>query len=157
MSDLDSPGTGCGSRLGWILTSGGSERLLRWGLLPVRMMTGVIFFVHGAQKAFGWFGGRGFDSTMAMVEGIGFPLPAVFALLLVVAELGGGIALILGVAPRVAAFLILVVMLVALRTAHKGDSFLATHLHQMIIAACLTLMVAGGGAFSLMSGKCGKT
>jgi len=29
-----------------------------------RLVLGVVFFAHGAQKALGWFGGYGFSGTM---------------------------------------------------------------------------------------------
>jgi len=34
-------------------------------LLIVRVFLGVIFFAHGAQKVFGWFGGPGLRGTIA--------------------------------------------------------------------------------------------
>ena len=30
----------------------------------LRLVLGVVFFAHGAQKALGWFGGYGFSGTM---------------------------------------------------------------------------------------------
>ncbi len=35
--------------------------------------------------------------------------------------------------------------IVALRTAHADDGFFATHQQQMILAACVTLFLAGAG------------
>jgi uncharacterized membrane protein YphA (DoxX/SURF4 family) len=30
----------------------------------IRLVLGVVFFAHGAQKMLGWFGGFGFSGTM---------------------------------------------------------------------------------------------
>ncbi|KPK58693.1 MAG: hypothetical protein AMK73_09050 [Planctomycetes bacterium SM23_32] len=125
----------------------------RWGLVPLRLMVGVIFFVHGSQKAFGWFGGSGFDGTVQMLSGLGFPVSQLFAVLLIAGELGGGVLLLLGVAPRLSALAIATVMTVALLTAHRHDGFFRTHLQQMLLAACVTIMVAGGGALSLLRSR----
>lgn len=35
-----------------------------WTLTVLRLVMGVVFFAHGAQKALGWFGGYGFSGTM---------------------------------------------------------------------------------------------
>ena len=35
----------------------------------LRLMLGVVFFAHGAQKMLGWFGGFGFSGTMGFFTG----------------------------------------------------------------------------------------
>ncbi len=137
----------------WLLGNRAGDSSVRWALVPLRLMIGVIFFVHGAQKAFGWFGGGGFKATAEMLGGLGFPATGLFAVLLVLAELVGGIMLIVGLAPRVAAIAIAVTMIVAMFTAHRGGGFLGTHLQQMIIAGCVTVLIAGSGALSLQRGS----
>lgn len=129
----------------WLLGNAAGDCSLRWGLLPIRLMIGVIFVVHGAQKAFGWFGGGGFSGTVEMIEGLGFPAPVVFAAMVMLGELVGGILLILGLLPRLGALAIAVVMVVALLTAHRADGFLKTHQQQVILAGCLTMLITGVG------------
>src|SRR5271154_2602189 len=78
----------------------------------VRLVLGIIFFMHGAQKTLAWFGGYGFHSTMNFFS-VELGIPAVFALLAIAAEFFGGIGLIVGFLSRIAAFGIAVDMLVA--------------------------------------------
>ena len=83
--------TGLGTRaVLWLFGSGAGARAYRWAMLPLRVTIGAMFAASGMQKAFGWFGGRGFQATVDMVaNGVGLPLPALFAVLLVFAELVG--------------------------------------------------------------------
>ncbi len=61
----------------------------------LRLVLGVIFFAHGAQKLLGWFGGYGFTGTMGFFTGV-MHIPAVFAFLAIAAEFLGGLGLIFG-------------------------------------------------------------
>src|SRR4051812_28908058 len=88
-----------------------------FAITVLRVVLGIVFFAHGAQKMLGWFGGAGFSGTMA-----GFTnghIPAAFAFLAIAAEFFGSIGLIFGVLTRVAAFGIAVNMLVAILAIHK--------------------------------------
>src|SRR6202171_2702670 len=69
----------------------------------LRLVLGVVFFAHGAQKALGWFGGYGFSATMRFFTQQAH-IPAAFAFLAICAEFLGGIGLILGLLGRVRAF-----------------------------------------------------
>jgi putative oxidoreductase len=126
-------------------------------LTVVRLVLGVVFFAHGAQKMLGWFGGYGFTGTMGFFEHNG--VPAVFAFLAIAAEFFGGIGLLLGLLSRVAAFGITCNMLVAIATVHfrnglfmnwtgmqKGEGF---EYHLLVLAITTLIMVRGAGAFSL--------
>lgn len=61
----------------------------------LRLMLGVVFFPHGAQKMLGWFGGYGFTGTMGFFTGA-MHIPALFAFLAIAAEFVGGIGPVFG-------------------------------------------------------------
>jgi|SRR5271155_5523449 len=124
----------------------------------LRLVLGVVFFAHGAQKMLGWFGGSGFSGTMDFFTKM-MHVPAPLAFLAIAAEFFGGIGLILGLLTRVAAFGIGMNMLVAIATVHhnfgffmnwtgsqKGEGF---EFHLLVLAIVAFLMIKGAGAFSL--------
>jgi len=51
----------------------------------MRLVLGIVSFLHGAQKVFGWFGGFGFSGTMNAFTGM-MHIPAPFAFLAIMAE-----------------------------------------------------------------------
>ena len=129
-----------------------------WTLTLLRLVMGVIFFAHGAQKTFGWFGGYGFSGTMGFFTQM-MHIPAPFAFLAICAEFLGGVGLILGALGRIAAFGIACNMAVAILMVHhnfglfmnwsgqqKGEGF---EYHLLAIAIAVVLMARGSGAFSV--------
>jgi len=57
-------------------------------LTMLRVVLGVVFFAHGAQKLLGWFGGYGFHGTMGFFQQMGMPAPVVL-LIMCTAFFGG--------------------------------------------------------------------
>jgi putative oxidoreductase len=123
----------------------------------IRLVLGVIFFAHGAQKMLGWFGGYGFSGTMGFFTQMGIPAP--FAFLAIAAEFFGGLGLIVGLLGRFSAFGVLCNMVVAILMVHrhyglfmnwagdqKGEGF---EFHLLAIAITLAILIEGSGAFSL--------
>src|SRR6266704_1851334 len=88
----------------------------------LRMVLGIVFFAHGAQKLLGWFGGFGFSGTMRFFTGT-MHIPAALAFLAIAAEFFGGLGLMLGLLTRIAAFGIGVTMLVAIATVNSAVGF----------------------------------
>src|SRR5271170_6029360 len=86
----------------------------------LRVVLGVVFFAHGAQKMLGWFGGFGFSGTMGFFENQ-MHIPAALAFLAIAAEFFGGIGLVIGLLGRVASFGIAVNMVVAIFTVHAAN------------------------------------
>ena len=67
----------------------------------IRLIFGIVFFAHGAQKALGLFGGPGFSSTLGFFQQIG--IPAWLAVFAIAAEFLGGLGLLVGFLTRIAA------------------------------------------------------
>jgi putative oxidoreductase len=124
----------------------------------VRLVLGLVFFVHGSQKMLGWFGGYGFTGTMGFFTGV-MHIPAIFAFLAIAAEFFGGLGLIFGFFTRIAAFGILSNMLVAIAMVHgqfgffmnwtgtqKGEGY---EYHLLVLAVMALLIIRGAGAFSI--------
>jgi len=82
----------------------------------LRIVSGLLFFAHGAQKLLGWFGGFGEAGTV----GSWFAWPMGFAGML---ELFGGILLMLGLFTRPVAFVLSGEMAVAYFMAHFPRAF----------------------------------
>lgn len=93
------------------------------GMLLLRVALGVIFIAHGLQKALGMFGGPGPEGVIGMVGGMGFHPPALWAWLLIVAELGGGAGLVLGFLTPLCALGIIVSQLIAVFMVHGPHGF----------------------------------
>jgi putative oxidoreductase len=139
---------------GWLFGNRSSDAACRWALLPLRLMLGLVFFVAGSGKAFGWFGGYGFAATVGYIRDTAhIPLPTFFTVLLIVAELGGGILLIAGVLPRLAAVGFAIAMTVALLTVLRGKGLSGTYVNQLVLAASATVFIAGSGPLSLMRSR----
>lgn len=126
--------------------------------LVLRVLLAIVFFPHGAQKVFGWFGGFGFSGTMGFFTGK-MGIPAIFAFLAIMAEFLGPLGLISGFLTRVAAFGIACNMTVAIFMVHipngffmnwfgnqKGEGF---EYHILAIAIAAALMIKGGGRASV--------
>jgi putative oxidoreductase len=126
-------------------------------LTILRLVLGVVFFAHGAQKMLGWFGGYGFHGTMGFLEHVGLPAPV--ALLVICTEFFGGLGLIVGFLTRIPALGIGVEMIVAIFMVHlpngffmnwfgnqKGEGF---EYHLLAIAIAAALLLRGAGAFSV--------
>lgn len=122
----------------------------KWGNiapLVLRVVTGLIFALHGYAKLEG-----GMPGVEAMVNQIGFPAPAFFAILLVVAELGGGILLILGAFTHWVSKVLGIVAIIALVTVHLPNGFFLPNGYEyilLILAATISLMITGAGKYSL--------
>lgn len=114
----------------------------------LRVSSGVLFLFHGLTKLFVFT----IPGTVGFFESLG--LPAIVAYLTIIAEVGGGLALILGVATRLISAPLVLVLLGA-AWAHSGNGFTFSNagggyeypLFWAIAQAAIGLL--GAGAFAL--------
>lgn len=123
-----------------------------------RFVLGFLFFVHGSQLMLGWFGGFGLSGSMHFfTQQLG--IPPVFAFLAIATQFFGGFLLIVGLAGRLVAVIIICNMVVAVAKVHwqyglfmnwfgtqKGEGF---EYHLLVITIGLLVVIRGSGALSL--------
>lgn len=121
--------------------------------LPLRLIAGVIFAAHGAQKLFAWFGGYGLDGTGQWMESIGLTPGYLMALMAGSAEFFGGIFLILGLLTRPSAFVLAFTMIVAIVTTHIDNGlFMSNNGYEFglsLLAISLALVFQGSGRLAI--------
>lgn len=127
--------------------------------LMLRIPLGLIFMAHGSQKLLGLFGGKGLTATFSSFER-DLGIPAIFTLLAIIAEFGGGFGILTGFLTRLSAAGISAVMLVAIYKIHWAHGFFLNmgctpgHGHGIeyniaLLGIALYLMIAGGGRWCL--------
>ena len=123
---------------------------MEYGLLLLRLVVGLLFAGHGAQKLFGWFGGGGPQGTAAFFSSLGYRRPAAMAVLAGLSELGGGLLLATGLLTPLAAFLLATVMLNAIATVVWPKGFLGGYEFEItLMTVAVALAATGPGEISL--------
>jgi putative oxidoreductase len=114
-------------------------------LLAVRVIVGVIFMAHGAQKLFGAFGGPGLSGVVEHMGPIGY--------LVAIGEFFGGLGLLVGLLARFSAAANIVIMLGAIAQVHgKNGFFLAAQgfeYNLALIGLLAPILIAGPGRFAV--------
>ena len=124
-----------------------------WMTVPLRLSLGVIFIGHGAQKVFGTFNGPGWAKWTAMSQAVPFTFMRPTPLWLsaaALAELVGGVLILLGLLTRFGAFLIICTMLTAIKL--LWPAFFAPtgiELPVALLGSALALLIGGGGQASI--------
>jgi putative oxidoreductase len=125
------------------------------GLLLLRLVVGLLFFGHGAQKLFGWFGGHGIVGTGGFLGSLGYRWSRTMAFVAGVVECFGGALLALGFLTPLACAALIGQMLNAAVAVHRrnglwnADGGYELPLAYATVAASMALM--GPGAWSLDS------
>lgn len=129
-----------------------------WMGFILRVGLGIVMLSHGLQNMPGWFGGPGFEGAMATLT-LQMQLPKIVAVMVIMSEFFGGIALILGAYARIAAFSIACVMTGAIAIVHWNNGFIMNlagnqmgqsfEFHLLGIATSVSIMVSGAGRWSV--------
>ncbi|WP_416828079.1 DoxX family protein [Ectobacillus polymachus] len=123
------------------------------GLLIIRLIIGLLFVGHGAQKLFGWFGGYGLKGTGGWLESIGMKPGVFMAFMAGASELVGGLLFAAGVLTWVGALLIVVTMVIAIATVHGKNGLWVTangfEYNLVLIAVAVGVALVGPGAYVL--------
>lgn len=119
-----------------------------YAALILRVLSGALFIAHGLMKVFVFT----IPGTVGYFESLG--LPGALAYLTILAEVGGGLALILGIATRTVS-LVLIPVLLGATWAHSANGWIFSSqgggwefpLFWAIVQAAIALL--GSGAWAL--------
>jgi putative oxidoreductase len=120
---------------------------MKLGRLIARLIVGGLFFGHGTQKLFGWFGGPGPEGTEAMMDKLDMHPPREQALLASWAETAGGAMLVLGFLTPLSAAALTGSMITAIRKVHLPNGLWAMNQgyeYNLALIATLAALLDGG-------------
>ena len=137
--------------------------LNQWAALPLRLIVGYGFIVHGWAKL-----SRGPDTFSVVLHTLGVPAPHLLAWLTTLVELAGGFAMLAGAFVALASLPMAVVLLTALYTVHLPYGFFSVKLAEvsmsgvkfgpvgyevilLYLAALAALAIGGAGPLSIDS------
>jgi putative oxidoreductase len=122
------------------------------GLLLVRVVIGVLFIGHGAQKLFGWFGGYGPKGTGGWMDSIGIKPGVFMAVLAGLMELFGGVLFSVGLLTPLAGILIALVMVGTFKVHGKNGVWASANGYEytlVLLVVAVAIALIGAGDYSL--------
>jgi putative oxidoreductase len=126
----------------------GSPRQTAIAIALLRVLGGVVFIAHGAQKVFT----MGVPAVTGMFTQMHLPMPGLTAPMIAFLELGGGALLVLGLLTRVVAFLLACDMAGAIVFVHLANGFFLPMGYEFALVIgvlMVALVLIGGGPFSI--------
>ena len=133
--------------------SGGEDVGVDLALLVLRLVVGLGFAAHGAQKLFGSFGGPGIAATGRFFDDLGLRPGKANAIAAGAVELGGGLLIAAGLVTPFAAAALIATMTAAVVTVHARNGFFVAsngfEYSLTLAAAVFALAGVGAGRWSL--------
>ncbi len=120
------------------------EKLTSFAPLTIRMMMGIAFIIHGFPKLGNIEGIQGYFAAVG--------IPPELALPLALLEVMGGIALLLGIATRIASILFIVEMIGAIIMVNASIGFIVgggLELDLLLMSIAISLLISGPGKMSI--------
>ncbi|HEY7585535.1 MAG TPA: DoxX family protein [Candidatus Deferrimicrobiaceae bacterium] len=123
------------------------DRLASVGLLASRILLSGIFLFAGTNKIFA------FGQTQAYMTGKGMQMTALFLVIAILFELGGGLSVLLGFFPRLGALALILFLIPTTIVFHRDFSAAGQAVqfakNLAIMGGLLAIVAAGGGEFSV--------
>ena len=127
--------------------------MLDLGILALRLTLGLVLAAHGAQKLFGWFGGPRLSGTAHFLGSLGLRPPRVWAVVVGLAEFGGGLLTASGFLGPVGPALIVAVMIVAMALVHARHGFWnsagGVEFPALIALTAIAVALTGSGRYAV--------
>ncbi|MGD9535398.1 MAG: DoxX family protein [Candidatus Nitrosocosmicus sp.] len=120
------------------------ERISMFAPLPIRIMAGVAFILHGLPKFENLQGTQGFFASVG--------IPADLALLIGLLEVVGGTLLIVGLVTRITAILFTIEMICAILIVKAGNGFIGQggfEVDLLLMSIAISLALSGPGRVSI--------
>ena len=138
-----------------------TSMLRRWSPIPLRLIVGCGFIVHGSAKIM-----NGPDHFAASLHALGVPAPGLMTWATIVFELAGGLAVLVGACVPLVSVPLAAILLVAAVTVHLPFGFSSITLRAvtaagpqfgppgyetnlLYLAALATLVLGGPGPFAV--------
>ena len=120
------------------------EKISVFAPLPIRIMAGIAFIIHGLPKFENLQGTQGFFASVG--------IPADLALLIGLLEVIGGVLLIVGLLTRIASILFIIEMIGAILVVKAGNSFTGEGGYEvdlLLMTISISLLLSGPGRVSI--------
>jgi putative oxidoreductase len=116
--------------------------IFSYGLLPIRIMAGVVFIAHGIPKFYDVSGGYGFFQSINLPPELFIPITLL--------EVIGGLAILFGILTRIASAIFIIEMIGAILIVKLSDGFVGGYEFELLlISICATLVILGPGRLSI--------